>query len=131
MSLAEIGELTLIQMESIFLTEDLPILRRIRPPVVAVEKGKESPSGKDRESLGKMPQHEIMRKVEKYRFDLFDKVCDHLKKTPKELLVMRTEDLALAFVEVTAKLGNPLPIERFEPVKLKKRVLEYVKAKGQ
>jgi hypothetical protein len=74
--------------------------------------------------MGSMGRLEIMKKTEEHRFSLFDRACDHLKKTPQELLLMRPEDLALAFVEITK-----LPIEKFKPDVVRQRTIEYVDSK--
>lgn len=72
-----------------------------------------------------MSSYELKKKTEQHRFGLFDRVCDHLRKKPRELLTMRIEEVAQAFVEV-----SKLPIEKFPPDLLRQRIMEYVEAKG-
>lgn len=65
------------------------------------------------------------RQVDK-RIELFDKVCDVLKCTPKELVLQKNVGLiARTLVEVSG-----LPIEKFQPEVVRRRVIEYYRRKA-
>jgi hypothetical protein len=120
-----VGRLTIPQVMNLLLPQHQHMIDSVQPVRTPLSPGMSSVKEALKSGAkGITSRIEQMKVVHKLRYNLFDKVCDELHKSPQDLTKMFVDDVAAALSKVSG-----LPINKFPPQKVQQRIAEYVKSK--